>query len=129
MSGQRQKNQCQLTLPLDERGEASVDAAEGTETLRVERETESPAGNQQVTEEGCESLASRRYWTGLSNKRCSRFCKSSGTRHFPNTATVSGPAGQPGKRWHRRSSTSPKDSRRVWIWIWRNSSIVLTMTS
>src|SRR5437763_7631465 len=54
MSGQRQKNQCQLTLPLDERGEASVAAAEGTETLRVERETESPAGNQQVMEAACE---------------------------------------------------------------------------
>ena len=54
MSGKRQNNQRQRAFLFDERGEASGSAAEGTETLRVERATESPAGNQQAMEEVCE---------------------------------------------------------------------------
>jgi RNA-directed DNA polymerase len=54
MSGERQNNQYRLAFLFDERSEASVVAAEGTETLRVERTTENPAGNQQVMEAVCE---------------------------------------------------------------------------
>jgi RNA-directed DNA polymerase len=54
MSGKRQNNQYQLAFLFDEGSEASVVAAEGTETLRVERTTESPAEDQQVMEAVCE---------------------------------------------------------------------------
>src|SRR2546422_289097 len=57
---------------------------------------------------GCASLASRRCWTGWCSKRCSRFCRSSGTRRFPSTATGSGRGGRLIKQWPRRSSTSLK---------------------
>src|SRR5262245_18116623 len=54
MSGERQNNQYQLALLCNEGGEASGSATEGTETLRAERETESPAGDQRVMEAVCE---------------------------------------------------------------------------
>jgi RNA-directed DNA polymerase len=54
MSDQRQKNQYQLAFLFAEGSEASGGAAEGTETLRTERATESPAVNQQVMEAVCE---------------------------------------------------------------------------
>jgi RNA-directed DNA polymerase len=54
MSGKRQKNQQQLAFLFDEGSEAPGSAAEGAETLRVEREPENPAGNQQWMEEVCE---------------------------------------------------------------------------
>jgi hypothetical protein len=57
---------------------------------------------------------SQRYGTGWSNKRCSRSCKSSGTRPSPNTATASGRTGQPSKRWHGRSSISPRSGSPLW---------------
>ena len=54
MSGRRQNNQYQLAFLFGEGGEASVVRAEGTETLRVKRGTENPAGKQQVMEAVCE---------------------------------------------------------------------------
>jgi RNA-directed DNA polymerase len=54
MSDQRQNYQYRLAFLCDEGSEASENAAEGTETLRAERATESPAGNQQVMEAVCE---------------------------------------------------------------------------
>jgi RNA-directed DNA polymerase len=53
MSEQRPNHQYRLAFLCDEGSEAS-DVAEGTETLRAERDTESPAGNQQVMEAVCE---------------------------------------------------------------------------
>jgi len=54
MSDQRQNHPYWLALELGPGGEASGDAAKGTETLRAERATESPAGNQQMMEAVCE---------------------------------------------------------------------------
>jgi RNA-directed DNA polymerase len=54
MSGTRQNTQSQLAFLFGEGGEASGNPAEGTETLKTERATESPAGNQQVMEAICE---------------------------------------------------------------------------
>src|SRR5260370_1307649 len=54
MSGKRQKNQNQLAFRFEAGGEAPGNEAEGSETLRVGRATESPAGVQQLMEEVCE---------------------------------------------------------------------------
>ncbi len=54
MSGMRQNKQNQLAFLFDEGSEAPGSAAAGTETLRVEREPENPAGNQLAMEEVCE---------------------------------------------------------------------------
>ena len=54
MSDQWQNNQYQLAFLFDEGSEACGGVAEGTETLRAERATESPAVNQQVMEAVCE---------------------------------------------------------------------------
>ena len=43
-----------------------------------------------------------------SSRRCCRSCRGGGTGRFPNTAMGSGRDGRLIKRWHRRSSTSPK---------------------
>ena len=51
MSGKRQKNQNQLAFWFAGASEACFDGQEGTVTPVVERETESPAGNQQLMEE------------------------------------------------------------------------------
>ena len=47
----------------------------------------------------------------------------SGTGRSPNTATGSGRDGRLIRRWHRRSSISPKATAGALISIWRNSSI------
>jgi len=63
MSGKRQKIPAQqLALSLAGDSEAVESEAEGTETLRVERETESPAGNQRRMEEICERENLREAW-------------------------------------------------------------------
>lgn len=54
MSGKRQKTPEQLALPFTGSGETEAGKAEGTETRRVERGNESPAGNQRRREEICE---------------------------------------------------------------------------
>src|ERR1700736_6553073 len=54
MGEERQNHQYRLAFLGEEGGEASGNAAEGTETPRAERATESPAGNQQVMEAVCE---------------------------------------------------------------------------
>jgi len=54
MSDKRQNNQYQLAFVFEEGSEAPGNVAEGTETLRVERATESPAGSQRVMEAVCE---------------------------------------------------------------------------
>ena len=54
MSGMRQNNQNQLAFLFDEGSEAPGSAAAGTETLRVERASENPAGNRPAMEEVCE---------------------------------------------------------------------------
>src|SRR5438874_856754 len=54
MGKMRQKRQEQLTFPFTEGSEASQSETEGTEAPRVRRETENPAGNQQLMEEVCE---------------------------------------------------------------------------
>src|SRR5438477_3351804 len=54
MGKMRQKRQEQLTFPFAEGSEASQSETEGTEAPRVRRETENPAGNQQLMEEVCE---------------------------------------------------------------------------
>src|ERR1035441_1773781 len=51
MSGKRQKNQNQLAFWFAGASEACFDGQEGTGTPVVEREAESPAGNQQLMEE------------------------------------------------------------------------------
>jgi len=51
MSGKRQKNQNQLAFWFAGASEACFDGQEGTGTLVVEREAESPAGNRQLMEE------------------------------------------------------------------------------
>ena len=51
MSGKRQKNQKQLAFWFVGAREACFDGQEGTGTRGAERETESPAGNQQMMEE------------------------------------------------------------------------------
>ena len=53
MSGERQKMPEQLAFLFAGGSEAPVGVKEGTETLRAERSTESPAGNQQLMEEVC----------------------------------------------------------------------------
>jgi RNA-directed DNA polymerase len=50
MSGKRQNNQNQLAFLFDEGSEAPKSEAEGTETLRAERATESPAEDQRLME-------------------------------------------------------------------------------
>jgi RNA-directed DNA polymerase len=62
MSGTRQKNQDQLVFLFDEGSEAPGKATEGTETPRVGRETESPAGDQRMMEEVCERENRRKAW-------------------------------------------------------------------
>jgi RNA-directed DNA polymerase len=54
MSERRQKNREQLALPFAGGSEASLGEREGTEALRVKRETEDPAGNHRMMEEVCE---------------------------------------------------------------------------
>ena len=54
MGEKRQKRQEQLTFPFVEGSEASQSETEGIETPRARRETENPAGNQQLMEEVCE---------------------------------------------------------------------------
>ena len=54
MGKMRQKRQEQLTFPFAEGSEASQSGTEGTEAPRVRRETENPAGSQQLMEEVCE---------------------------------------------------------------------------
>src|SRR3989440_2636409 len=54
MSEKRTKNQAQLALPFDWGSEAPAVDWEGTEALKTSRETENPAGNQQLMEEVCE---------------------------------------------------------------------------
>jgi RNA-directed DNA polymerase len=54
MSEERQKNQKQLAFPFAGRSEAPLGERAGTETFRVRREAEDPAGNQRVMEEVCE---------------------------------------------------------------------------
>ena len=54
MSGKRQKNQNQLAFLFEDGSAAPVSVAEGSETPRVERSPESPAGNRQLMEEVCE---------------------------------------------------------------------------
>src|SRR5437588_3317645 len=54
MSEKRTKNQAQLALPFDWGSEAPAVDWEGTEALMARRETENPAGNQQLMEEVCE---------------------------------------------------------------------------
>src|SRR5258708_8289936 len=55
MSEKRSKNQeKQLAFPFGCGSEAAAVDGEGTETPRVRRETENPAGNQRVMEEVCE---------------------------------------------------------------------------
>jgi RNA-directed DNA polymerase len=54
MSDKRQNNQYQLAFLFDEGGEASGNAAGGTESLKAERANETPAGNQQAMEAVCE---------------------------------------------------------------------------
>src|SRR5438552_16319143 len=54
MGKMRQKRQEQLTFPFAEGSEASQSETEETEAPRVRRETENPAGNQQLMEEVCE---------------------------------------------------------------------------
>ena len=53
MSEERQQNQEQLAFGFARGSEAPSDEQEGTEALRVRRETEDPAGNQRVMEEVC----------------------------------------------------------------------------
>src|SRR6266481_2870565 len=50
MSGKRQNNQNQLAFLFEEGSEAAGSETEGTETLRAERGTESPAENQRLME-------------------------------------------------------------------------------
>jgi RNA-directed DNA polymerase len=54
MSEKRQKTGEQLALPFAGGSEASLSEPEGTEALRVRRETEDPAGNHRLMEEVCE---------------------------------------------------------------------------
>jgi RNA-directed DNA polymerase len=54
MSEKRQKNREQQALPFAVGSEASWGEPEGTEALRVRRETEDPAGKHRVMEEVCE---------------------------------------------------------------------------
>jgi RNA-directed DNA polymerase len=54
MSEERQKIREQLAFPFAGRGEAPTGDREGTEALRVRRETENPAGKQRLMEEICE---------------------------------------------------------------------------
>ena len=50
-------------------------------------------------------------------------------RTFSITATGSGRDGRLIKRWHKRSSISPKVTAGAWILIWRNSSIEFRTTN
>ncbi len=54
MGEKRQKSQEQWAFPFVEGSEASRSETEGTEAPRVRRETENPAGSQQLMEEVCE---------------------------------------------------------------------------
>jgi RNA-directed DNA polymerase len=54
MSERRQKDQWKLAFLAEPKGEARKTAQEGTEALRTEGGTESPAGSQQLMEEVCE---------------------------------------------------------------------------
>jgi RNA-directed DNA polymerase len=54
MDGKRQKNQEQLAFGFTDGSETPADETQGTETPRVERGTESPAGSQRIMEEVCE---------------------------------------------------------------------------
>src|SRR5271167_1952633 len=54
MSDRRQKNQLELAFDQEYRGEAPKGLNEGTESLAVERGTESPAIGEQLIEEICE---------------------------------------------------------------------------
>src|SRR5450755_3687807 len=65
MSGKRQKNQNQLAFWFAGASEACFDGQEGTVTPVVEREAESPAGNQQLMEEVVERENLKRHWTAI----------------------------------------------------------------
>jgi len=54
MSGKRRNTPVQLAFLFEGGNEVPVSGTEGTETLRAERTTESPAGNQRLMEEVCE---------------------------------------------------------------------------
>ena len=56
-SGQRQKNQPEqevLAFPAEGRSDAPTAAAQGTETLKAKRQSESLAGTERLMEEVCE---------------------------------------------------------------------------
>ena len=54
MSDRRQKDQLELALAAESRGEAPTVADRGTESLTAERSIESPAGTERLMEEVCE---------------------------------------------------------------------------
>lgn len=54
MSDRRQKNQLELALAAESRGEAPMADDRGTESLAAERSIESPAGTERLMEEVCE---------------------------------------------------------------------------
>src|SRR5215831_3257201 len=54
MSDRRQKNQLELALGEEDRGEAPKDLEEGTESLAAKHGTESPAIGEALMEEVCE---------------------------------------------------------------------------
>ena len=54
MSDRRQKDQLELALAAESRGEAPMAVDRGTESLAAERSIESPAGTERLMEEVCE---------------------------------------------------------------------------
>jgi RNA-directed DNA polymerase len=55
MSDKRQKNQLELAFPAERRGEAPMAAGEGTESFVAKRGIESPARDERLMEEVCET--------------------------------------------------------------------------
>src|SRR5262245_54954836 len=54
MNDRRQKNQLELAFTERVRSEAPMDSAEGTESLKAKRSTESPTNIERLMEEVCE---------------------------------------------------------------------------
>ena len=54
MSDRRQKDQLELALAAENRGEAPTADDRGTESLAAERSIENPAGTERLMEEVCE---------------------------------------------------------------------------
>ena len=78
---------------------------------------------------GERKLGYLQYLIGLSSRHCYKCCSLSGIKRFPILAMALDRSDQGIKRWRSHNKRSTKAISGSWTWIWRNFSIVSTMTS